>query len=116
MITIEKWTRYDNLPFSLENHFQHIREEAEYLNTQEEFEVYEFVEKKFMQEYPQFFKEWHFDDVIDVEYYPFEWEYGMEEDEFPGYAVYIHFHQDLVKKMVKHILVNQTEFVEGYYS
>lgn len=113
-MNIGEWTRIDNLPFNIGSELEYIREEAECLGQIEEWEVCLWTQDKLEKDYPQLFKEFRFDDVVWIEYYPFEWEYGMEEDEFPGYAVYIHFQKELVEKLYNHVIEKHPDYVLSY--
>lgn len=114
MIRIENWTRIDNLEFNLNSEFEYIREEAELLGEVEEWEVYQKVEEILEKDFPQLFTTLRYDDVVDVEYYPFERDYGDDPDEFPGYAVYISFQRDLTSKLYKHVLNKHPDYVVSH--
>ncbi len=111
---ISEWTRYDNLPFGIGEEFSHIREEAELLGDVEEWEVENHTREQLEKEFPQLFKDFRFEDVVEIEYYPFERDCDMKADEFPGYAVYIHMQRDLVVKMVEHVKDKHPDYVLSY--
>ncbi len=112
---ISEWTRVDNLSFWLNNEFEYIREEAELINYTDgdEFDIYEKVHELFMKDYPQFFKVLDYDKVIDIEIHPFEND-PYDDNSFPGFACYIHFHKDLVTKLYNHIIDNHPDYVLKY--
>ena len=105
---ISEWTRIDNLPFYIGSELEYIREDAECLGNVEEWEIFTFTREKLETDYPQLFREHRFEDVVEIEYYPFEKD---EEEDFTGYAVYIYFHKDLVVKMIKHVLEVHPDYV-----
>ena len=115
---IYEWTRIENLPLNIGAEFSYIREEAELLGNVDSYYVHEMVEEIFYRDFPQFFKDLKYDQVIEVEYYLFEsFESDGVSDEdsnFPGYAVYIHFHRDLVEKLYNHVLDKHPDYVLAY--
>ena len=115
---IYEWTRIENLPLNIGAEFSYIREEAELLGNVDSYYVYELVEEIFYRDFPQFFKYFQYDHVVDVEYDLFEsFESDGVSDEdsnFPGYAVYISFHRDLVEKLYNHVLDKHPDYVLAY--
>lgn len=111
---IYEWTRIDNLPFNIGSELEYIREEAESLGELEEWEVLCWVRDKFENDYPQFFRELRYENVVNVEYYLFESDSYTDEDRFPGYAIYIHLHKELVTKIVNHVLDKHPDHVLRY--
>ena len=106
--SISEWTRIDNLPFYIGSELEYIREDAECLGNVDEYEIFTHIREKLEEDYTQLFREHRFEDVVEIEYYPFEKDY---DEEYAGYAVYIHFHKDLVLKMVKHVLEKHPDYV-----
>lgn len=111
---IDNWMRIDNLPLNIGNNLSYIREDAELLGNVEECIIEQYVQDTLEKDFPQFFKELRYDDVVYTEYYPFERDCYMSEDEFPGYAVYIHFQKELVTKLYNHVLDKQPDYVLSY--
>lgn len=109
---IYEWTRIENLPLNIGSEFSYIREEAELLGDVEPYYVYEKVEELFYKDFPQFFKYFQYDHVVDVEYDLFE--YDNETSDFQGYAVYISLHRDLVEKLYNHVLDKHPDYVLAY--
>jgi len=108
---IDTWTRTDNLPYFLDDLFSHIREEAECLGEKEEWEVQNFVREAFEKDFPIFFKDLNYEEVVYVEYNLFELGYLEDEETFPGYAVYIHFHETLVKQLLTFTMEQYPEYI-----
>lgn len=109
---IYEWTRIENLPLNIGSEFSYIREEAELLGDVEPYYVYEKVEELFYKDFPQFFKYFQYDHVVDVEYYLFECDDPTSD--FQGYAVYISLHRDLVEKLYNHVLDKHPDYVLAY--
>lgn len=113
---IYEWTRIENLPLNIGAEFSYIREAAELLGNVDSYYVYELVEEIFYRDFPKFFKDLKYDQVIEVEYYLFEYddEYDDVTTDFQGYAVYISFHRDLVEKLYNHVLDKHPDYVLAY--
>ncbi len=111
---IYEWTRIENLPLNIGAEFSYIREAAELLGNVDSYYVYELVEEIFYRDFPQFFKDLKYDQVIEVEYYLFEYDDPTYDYDFQGYAVYISFHRDLVEKLYNHVLDKHPDYVLAY--
>lgn len=111
---IEEWTRIDNLHFWLDGEFNHIREEAELIEYDGEWDypIIEEVNKLFYRDFPSFFTDDFFDTLISVEVYPFDTD--SDNPDYNGFAVYIHFNEKLVKKLYKHIIDKHPDYVLKY--
>lgn len=111
---IEEWTRIDNLHFWLDGEFEHIREEAECIEYDGEWDypIIEEVNRLFYRDFPIFFNDNHFDELVSVEVYPFEKD--IDQPDYNGFAVYIYFNEKLVKKLYKYLLDKQPDYVLKY--
>lgn len=109
MVAIYKWTQIDNLPFGLHNYFDYIREECELLMNPSQFDIAKKAEEMFTTDFPQFFKDQTFDDLISVDCYEFD---DCEPEDQYTYAVYICIHRDLVIRMIEHLFKNHTDYIK----
>jgi hypothetical protein len=108
---INTWTRTDNLPYFLDDLFSHIREESECLGEVDLIEVEHFIHESLKKEFPKLFNDLDYNSTVYIEYDLFELGYFEDEKKFPGYAVYIYFHETIVKKLIKNIMVEYPEYL-----
>lgn len=107
---IDYWTAIDNLDLGLNNYFNYIRFEAEELYTDDEWLVFDTVESLFRKNHEWLFEDLNFNDVVEIEYYPFD-PVEYEEDDYVGYAVYISFRYDLVKRIYNHVIEEHPDHI-----
>jgi hypothetical protein len=88
----------------MEGEFTSILIDAECLGDVDDDEVENYIHNRLIDTYPKFFNFNVCKYEVNIERIVFENDYDDEEDTFVGYAVYLHFHKNLLEKLVEHVI------------